>query len=342
MATPSALVTGATGFIGSRLVGALLAEGWSVRATGRRPRPAEMPIEVDYRVVDLAGDGDLGGISRGITHVFHLAGASSSLSSTEEMHRSNVVATERLTASLLGTEVERMVYLSSTSVYGEEEQLALPVREDVQPRPSRGYGKAKWQAEQVVWSAGQSGLPVAVLRPVSVFGPGNIKLLASTILDAAIERAAGRQSLVVHAEPIEVRLVHIDDVVRASLHVARYGGAVGAAFNVVFPQFPSNHRIVEIVGQALGMTPELSDDPDCGLDHPERAARRSDMLGRGMKPDILLTEQRFRFLRRANRNNRLNVDALLSTGFRFTGTDLAAPIQQVVTWYEDNRWIAGT
>lgn len=339
MATPSALVTGATGFIGSRLVPALLAQGWAVRATGRRPRPPGVPAEVDYRAVDLAGDSDLSGISRGITHVFHLAGASSSLSSTEEMHLSNVVATERLTASLLGSDVERLVYVSSTSVYGEEEQLALPVREDVQPRPSRGYGKAKWQAEQAVWSAGESGLPVVVLRPVSVFGPGNIKLLASTILDAAIERAAGRQSLPVQAEPVEVRLVHIDDVVRASLHVAGHGGAVGAAYNVVFPQYPTNHRIVEIVGRALGMTPELSDDPACGLDHRERTARRSEMLGRGMNPDILLTEQRFRFLRRANRNNRLSVDALLSTGFRFTGTDVAAPIEQVVTWYEDNRWI---
>ncbi|MDQ2728355.1 MAG: SDR family oxidoreductase, partial [Actinomycetota bacterium] len=217
MAQPSALVSGATGFIGSSLVPALLTEGWAVRAVGRRPRPAWMPPAVDYRAVDLAGGEDLGGISRGITHVFHLAGASSSLSSIDEMHRSNVVATERLTASLLGTDVERLVYLSSTSVYGEEEQLALPVREDVEPRPSRGYGKAKWRAEQVVWSAGASGLAVVVLRPVSVYGPGNVKLLGSTILDAAIDRFAGRQRLLVHAQPVEMRLVHIDDVVRASL-----------------------------------------------------------------------------------------------------------------------------
>ncbi|MEA2669419.1 MAG: GDP-mannose 4,6 dehydratase, partial [Chloroflexota bacterium] len=48
--------------------------------------------------------------------------------------------------------LERFVHMSSTSVYGEAEQLPLPVREDVECHPSRGYGKAKWGAEQQVWA----------------------------------------------------------------------------------------------------------------------------------------------------------------------------------------------
>ncbi|MDQ2726624.1 MAG: hypothetical protein M3Y91_01880, partial [Actinomycetota bacterium] len=163
--------------------------------------------------------------------------------------------------------------------------------------------------------------------------------LGSTILDAAIDRFAGRQRLLVHAQPVEMRLVHIDDVVRASLHLAVYGAASGRAFNVVFPQYPTSHRIVEIVGQALDMTPELSDDPECGSSYRERTAQRSEMLRRGMRPDLLLTEERFRFLRKANRNNRLSVDALLATGFRFGDTDVAEPIEQTIAWYEHNRWI---
>ena len=339
MSERAALVSGATGFIGSRLVLALRAQGWLVRALGRRPRPSWMPAEVEYHKVDLAGHDDLAGLSLGVTHVFHAAGASSSLSSDEEMHQSNVVATERLVASLLARDVQAMVYFSSTSVYGEEEQLPLPVREEVEPHPSRGYGKAKWQAEQAVWSAGESGLPVVVLRPVSVFGPGNIKLLGSAVLDTAIEAFAGRRRLPVHAEPVEQRLVHIDDVVRASLHLAECGDAAGRAFNLVFPEYPTSHRIVEILGAAFGLTPELSDDPDCGLNYDERAALRSEMLSRGMQPDILLTKQRFRFLGKANRNNRLSVDALLSTGFRFEHTALQAPIERTVAWYRENHWI---
>lgn len=339
MVERSALVTGATGFIGSSLVAALQANGWSVRAVGRRPRPRRLPTEVDYRMIDLVRETDLSALSRGITHVFHVAGASSSLSSTDEMYQSNVVATDRLVASLTGGEGQRLVYFSSTSVYGEEDQLPLPVREDVQPRPSRAYGKTKWLAEQAAWSAGESGLPVVVMRPVTVYGPGNVKLLGSAILDTAIEAFSGQRNLLVHAEPIEQRLVHIDDLVSASLHLAQCDGAVGRAFNVVFPEYPTNHRIVEILGDVFDLTPEISDDPECGLSYDARAAARSAMLSRGMKPDILLTKERFRFLRKANRNNRLSVDNLLRTGFRFKDRSLEEPIKRAVTWYKDSRWI---
>ena len=69
---------------------------------------------------------------------------------------------------------------------------------------------------------------------------------------------------------------------------------------------------------------ELSDDPDCGPDYPWRQSVRKAMLAEGMEPHILLTEERFRFMRKANRNNRLSVDALLGTGFQFADAGLAA------------------
>ena len=335
----SALVSGATGFIGAQLVPALLAARWEVRAVGRRSRPSWMPTEVDYRMVDLAEAGDFGGLGHGITHVFHLAGASSSLSSAEDMHRSNVVATTALLSSLIDEDIQRLVYLSSTSIYGEEEQLPLPVREDVEPHPSRGYGKAKWQAEQAVWSAAKAGLDVSVVRPVTVYGPGNVKLLGSAVLDTAIERFAGLGRLLVHDEPVEQRLVHVDDVVRALLHLALCADASGRAFNLVVPEYPTSHRIVGILGALFGLTPEQSDDPEGGMSYDERKAVRSEMLSQGMQPDILLTKERFRFLRKTNRNNRLSVDALMSTGFRFEHTDLEGSIAQTVKWYAENGWI---
>jgi nucleoside-diphosphate-sugar epimerase len=300
-----------------------------------------MPAEVDYRRIDLAEGGALEGLGAGITHVFHLAGASSSLSSTEDMHQSNVVATNRLLSSLVDGDTHRLVYLSSTSIYGEEEQLPLPVSEDVDPHPSRGYGKAKWQAEQAVWSAGESGLAVSVVRPVTVYGPGNVKLLGSAVLDTAIERYAGLGRLVVHDEPVEQRLVHVDDVVHALLHLAGYADAAGKAFNLVLPDYPTSHRIVEILGALFDLTPELAEDPEAGPTYEQRSALRSEMLAKGMQPDILLTKERFRFLRKANRNNRLSVDALMSTGFRFEHTDLEASIAQTVKWYMEHRWIPG-
>jgi nucleoside-diphosphate-sugar epimerase len=335
----SALVTGSTGFIGGRLVASLVEDGWEVRACGRRPRPADLPAAADYVAVDLAGDDDLGGLFDGVTHLFHLAGASSSTSDEEEMERSNVTATARLLAAAPGGRLERVVHMSSTSVYGEEEQLPQPVTEDVAPHPSRGYGKAKWRTEQVVQDAGRAGLPVVVLRPVSVYGPGNVKLLASVILDVAIEAFSGATTVPVPARPIEQRLVHIDDLLRATVHVAAADEAVGRTFNVVDDRYPTSHDIARIVTTSLEVGMELDEDPDAGPGYDDRQRAHAAMVERGLEPHILLTKERFRFLRKANRNNRVSVDALRSTGFELRRTDLEASIGDTIGWYRHHRWI---
>ena len=334
----SALVTGGTGFIASRLVPALVENGWEVRTCGRRPRPDSLPDAVDYRQADLAED-ELGPLFDGVTHVLHLAGASSSQSSQEEMERSNVEGTARLLAAAPPGQLDRMLYMSSTSVYGEEVQLPVPVTEDVEPQPSRGYGKAKWEAEQVVWDHGAKGLPVTVLRPVSVHGPGSIKLLASVILDVAVERYAGHTRLPVPTPAIEQRLVHVDDLVGACLHLAGHDGAVGRAFNVVSGVYPTSHEVAGLVADQFGMEVDVVDDPDCGPSYDERAEVRERMLADGMEPHILLTEERFRFMRKANRNNRLSIDALLGTGFRPAHADIGTAVADDVAWYHNHRWI---
>lgn len=333
---PSALVTGATGYIGGRLVSSLLDQGWEVRACGRRARPSDLPTAADYQAVDLAGDDDLAPLYDGVTHLFHLAGASSSTSDEADMHRSNVVATTRLLAAAPAGQLQRVVHMSSTSVYGEAEQLPLPVREDVVTNPSRAYGKAKWRTEQVVT---QSGLPVVILRPVSVYGPGNVKLLASAILDVAIEAFSGAPSAAVPSTPIEQRLVHIEDLLAATIHVAQAENAVGGAFNVVDDNYPSSHEVARLIALHFGVKIDLSDDPDAGPTYEARQSIRAVMLDRGMRPSILFTKERFRFMGKTNRNNRLSTEALAATGFRLQQTDLASSIGATIAWYRDQRWI---
>lgn len=337
---PTALVTGGAGFIASALVPALATAGWEVRTCGRRPRPDGLDPDVDYHQVDLADPGaGLAPVVEGVSHLFHLAGASSSRSTEEEMHRSNVVATGQLMAAAMAAGPEVVVHMSSTSIYGEEAQLPSPVPETVTPNPSRGYGKAKWLAEQEVWKAAGRGLPVVVLRPVSVHGPGATKLLASAMLDVAIERFAGLDTVLVHGKPIEQRLLHLDDLVAAAIHLARHEPARGRAFNVAMSTFPSSVEVARIIADGLGVGLDLSDDPDCGPSTGERARTRAAMLDRGMTDDILFTPERFRFMRKANRNNRVDLRALAGTGFTLGQNDLAAAVAELAAWYGERRWI---
>lgn len=331
MAARRALVTGATGFIGSHLVPALLADGYQVRACGRRTRPATIPDEVDYRRVDLVD---------GITHVFHLAGASSSRSSQEEMRRDNVEASEHLLDAVVAAgSVARVLIMSTTAVYGEEEELPSPVPEDVRPHPSRGYGKAKWEAEQAAWRAGDAGLPVVVVRPVSVHGPGAVKLVASAALDVALEHAMGLDRLVVHRQPVEQRLVHVDDLVGACLHLVAHPEAAGRAFNVASGVYPTSHEVAGILARCYGMEVVLDDDPDAGPSYDERAATRASLVAAGMDDSILLSQERLRFLRKTNRNNRISLEALASTGFRLGHADPGPAISADVEWYRRHRWL---
>ena len=336
----SALVTGGSGFIATRLAPALLDDGWEVRACGRRPRPDSLPEAADYRTADLASGQGVEELFDGITHLYHLAGASSSTSDEEQMYQSNVVGTENLLAAGVDAGLDRVMYMSTTAVYGEEVQLAVPVLESVEPHPSRGYGKTKWEAEQVVRRFGDKGLPFVIVRPVSTYGPGNVKLLGSAVLDVAIERFAGLTTLMVPSAPVEQRLVHVDDVVAASMHLIEHEAAVGRVFNVVSGQYPTSHEIARILAAEFGMEMELcDDDEDCGPSYEEREKTRDRMLAEGMKDEILFTEERFRFMRKQNRNNRLSIDALLETGFSFKETDLEASIDRTIDWYRQERWV---
>ncbi len=336
MAESRALVTGATGYIGPHLVAALVDGGWSVRATGRRVRPPRLPAAAEYLAVDLLAD-DLGPLLAGVTTVFHLAGASSSLSSVEGMQRVNVEGTTRLLAALPPA-IDRFVHMSSTSVYGEEAPLPLPVEERSAGEPSRSYGQAKWGAELAVWAAADRGLPAVVLRPVTVYGPGAIKLLASAALDVAVERRLGRREVVLPRPTIEQRLVHLDDVVAASIHLAGSPAAVGRAFNVA-GLYPTSDEVAGVLAEIHGLAVRALGPDEAEPPSDERRRGYEELVAAGMSSDILFTSERLRFLRKANLNNRLSSAALDATGFRFTHTDLSSSVGATVDWYRAHRWL---
>ncbi|HET9051715.1 MAG TPA: NAD(P)-dependent oxidoreductase, partial [Candidatus Dormibacteraeota bacterium] len=166
-----ALVTGGSSFVGSHLVPALLGAGYRVRTTSRGARPAGLAAEVEHVPADLTAGAPLDGVVEGVDVVFHVAGASSSFSSEAEMELANGGATERLLDAVRRAGITRLLYVSTSAVYGEEEPLPQPILETVTPHPSRGYGRTKWLAEEAVarWSA--SGGEAIVVRPVTMYGP---------------------------------------------------------------------------------------------------------------------------------------------------------------------------
>lgn len=334
------LVTGGTGFIGSHLVSALTRDGHHVRTFGRSPRAEALPAAVDYWQFDLdSGQQLIDQMMGDVDVVVHAAGASTTTADTDEMEEVNVCGTVQVAQAAYEAGVGRFVYVSTSSVYGTKVPLPQPITEDAECHPSPGYGETKRRAEQAVQEFGDKGLETAILRPATVFGPGAVKLVASTILDAAIERYAGSSTFEVPGEPVELRLVHIDDVVAACWHLATAPAAAGGVFNLTAGVYPDSHEVGAAVADELGLELKLTDDEEPGLPVERRQQVRDQMLAEGMSDDIVLSSERVRFLRKANPNNRLSLDALEATGFSPRVTDIPAAVRESVRWYHAHRWI---
>jgi nucleoside-diphosphate-sugar epimerase len=180
-----ALVTGGAGFIGSHLSEILLAQGAEVTAldcfTDYYARPlkernlAALRGRPGYRLVDAPiKDADLGKLLDGVTHVFHLAaqaGVRKSWGRDFAIYTElNIDATQILLEACVGRPIERLVYASSSSVYGDD--AVLPMREDALPQPVSPYGVSKLAAEQLCYLYfANFGVPTVSLRYFTVYGP---------------------------------------------------------------------------------------------------------------------------------------------------------------------------
>ena len=177
------VVTGVAGFIGSRLASRLVQEGWM--ATGidgftdsydpveKVMRAARLvrTTGISLKVGDLV-DLDLVRAFAGAEVVFHLAGRAGVRASFADVGRyehDNIVATSKVLAAARAAGVRRVVFASSSSVYGDGE---TPFREDAVPAPISPYGRTKLEAEQLCLAATGPDLEAVALRYFTVYGPG--------------------------------------------------------------------------------------------------------------------------------------------------------------------------
>ena len=264
-----ALVTGGAGFIGSNLAEALLERGDEVRvldnfSTGSRGNLEGLDVEVvegelrSYERVHAA--------TRGVEVVYHLGALGSVPRSVQDPLTSNAVNVEGTLNVLLAARdegVRRVVFSSSTSVYGTSRQLPTP--ESTPTDPISPYGVTKLAAERycISFSRVYHAFEAVVLRYFNVFGlrqsPHSQYAAAVPLFIATID--AG-EPITIFGDGEQSRdFTYVANVVDATIRAADATGANGRAFNIAAGAPASVNHVAETIGTILGKTVEKRFEP---------------------------------------------------------------------------------
>jgi len=259
----NALVTGVAGFIGSTLAGRLLDQGARVTGidcfTDYYPRPvkeanlAALLGRPEFQFVESAiQNADLARMLSDATHVFHLAAQAGVRMSWGRdfgvYTTNNIEATQVLLEACVGTKIERLVYASSSSVYGDD--TPLPMRETAVPAPLSPYGVTKLAAEHLcgLYHANH-GVPCVSLRYFTVYGPRQRPDMAfHRFLRAAITS----QPITLYGDGEQTRdFTFVADAAAATVNAATLG-VPGRVYNIGGGSRVSVNQVLDVVGRLAG------------------------------------------------------------------------------------------
>lgn len=238
-----ALVTGAGGFLGRRLVADLLRAGDEVAAVVRpsRPVPPELEgadlVRADLRLPDSLAAADV----EGVDVVHHLA--ASLTPPWRSMFEANVTATEHLLAGLDAAGWRgRFVHVSTFAVYAFNQLSAgSTVDEDTPLEPEHGrrddYAWTKLLQERLVrgWAAGRDGVELAIVRPGAVYGPGRT-------WQHRVGRQLSKRGVLMLGGGNRLPLTYVDNAASLIALAGRHPAAAGQTFNAVDPDPPTQRE----------------------------------------------------------------------------------------------------
>jgi dihydroflavonol-4-reductase len=252
MHTIDAVITGATGLLGSHVVRCLVDAGARVRCLVRpssRTAHIEGP-DVELVQADLHEPAALAAVLKGARVVFHFAGhltASAPLNADEDdsVYSLNVEGTKALLEAAAMAGIERFVYASSVGVYGVD--AVSPIGEDILPDPVSAYGRSKVVAEGAVMEYHRRGLPGTVIRPSICYGAGDRHFLPAArrmVRLPVLPLVGGGRHLLDIASAI--------DVAGLAVAAASAPGAAGRVYNASSGHPVSLRDIIAILHEVEG------------------------------------------------------------------------------------------
>ena len=235
MKKKTAFVTGASGFIGNRVIRVLLNHGFYVRAgvhqhnnlKGIQDNP-----DCEIIKIDICSQSSLKDVFNDVDYLFHFAAVVDSKASYEKLYRVNVLGTQNVWKAASISNVKKTLYCSSTAVYGLLSNNGELLSEKMPARAVEPYGRSKLEGERVVNEiSSENGLKTIVIRPSAVFGPGE-----NTHFGRELRRAAFSKILLGGGfQNKKFSFVHVQDVAEASVFLMD-SDINGEIFNITVNQ----------------------------------------------------------------------------------------------------------
>jgi nucleoside-diphosphate-sugar epimerase len=321
-------VTGGNGFVGRRLVAALQDRGDSVRVLAL---PAEDTIWLTERGVavypgDIRQRQSLTKPIRGVDAVVHLAGLMGVWQPMEVYRSVNVTGTENVCRVALAEGVRRVVHISSWTVYGMG--LDQVVREDFPLRPLREpYAITKACGDMAVQRMiAEDQLPAVIIRPGTIFGPGDRLNFGRT----ADRLRTGRRVIVGSGNNV-VPLVYVTDVIQGLILALDHDDAVGQAYNITNDRPLTQRQFLEATASEIGQSAPRLHIPYRALYAVAYAAERFAMLSRSPR-DPLVTRHGVALF---GTDNRHAIDkARRELGYK-PRMDLREGVRLAALWYRE-------
>mgnify|MGYP000312539658 CR=1 FL=1 len=272
---PTALVTGAAGFIGSNLAATLLDKGYSVRgvdnfATGREKNVERLRDSegFTFHEADIRDQETIGELMTGVEYVFHQAAVPSVPRSVDDpvtTTDANCTGTATVLDAARRADVDTVVVASSSSVYGSSERL--PKVETMEERPESPYALSKHFTEKLALQCSDLyDIDTVALRYFNIFGPwqdpeGDYAAVIPKFIDLMLE---GERPVIFGDGEQSRDFTYIENAVEANI-LAAEGDVTGEAFNVGTGGRVTVNELVEALNESLGTDIEPRyDDPRPG------------------------------------------------------------------------------
>jgi nucleoside-diphosphate-sugar epimerase len=328
---PSCLITGATGFVGSHLARAWADRGWPARALVRTETDAGALERLRVTVArgDMTDAEALRKAVDGVEVVFHCAAKVGDWGPVEDYRAVNVEGTRRLLEACRGGALKRFVHLSSLGVYAARHHHGTDETEPLPEHHVDGYTQSKVESEQLALRYGRENqLPIVVLRPGFIYGPGD-----RTVLPKLLEALRQRRVRYLGNRSRVMNTIYVDNLIEAMFLAVEKPDAVGQVYNLTDGEPVSKRRFIEALADGVGVPRPRPVPVPLFIARPlarwmETRARRQ-----GASEPPVLTQARVKFLG-------LNLDFSIEKARRELGYrprfSFDEGMRETVAWYKRN------